>query len=347
MSRELAGELHDAMSLGASLRRQLDQLAVGCVQDGPSEEEGYINLEQVSKFSMVDAADLAKTPPPFLKPEAEEAEEPASSTKAATATEAEEPAISEEAAEPEDRSNSTQASFVVSPVTAQEEEQDEKKQQDASMNHCSGEGYISQAYGNLHQYMDISSTDGVVSEAMAAAAPRSLRTPLPRSPWGTRVRRSAAAALPGVAVSVNLSVRDLFEMKALKRPPPSLRALMEACCILFGIPPAKQVGTSPRTPKSSQLDYWAPARRHLLSDPFLPAKLRDFDASRLTATQRARVLRCMAEPEFSADRVMKCSKAAAELYSWVRTLAERPGFAPGAGGAASARNRTPQHDIAR
>lgn len=292
-SRELASELHDAMTLGASLRRQLEQLA------------------------------------PLMQETTDEC------TNATSAEEAAGIANSAKAAEPEEPINSVEVWLNMSPDDQEEE------QHNASMNQCSGQGYTSQVYISVEPDGEVSGT----SEALTAN-PTSPRATVPVSPRGARVRRNATAALVA-AVSVSLSVRDLSEIKALKRPAPPLRMLMEVCCILFGIPPTKQVGASPRTPRISQLDYWEAARRHLLSDPFLPAKLRDFDASRLTAAQRARVVRCLAEPEFTADRVMNCSKAAAELYFWVRTVAERPGFAPSAGSVALARNRTPQRDTSK
>jgi len=338
MSKELASELQDAMTLGASLRRQLEELAVTRTdgsQETTDEEAWYTNTVLDSQSSPQDACESAVG--------AGESEQPTNST---GGIDAEEPAISEKVAELEEPSDAAAsavaaaaASISAPPVAVQQEEKEEKEK--ASMNQCSTEGYTSQVYIAVEPDGQTSGPPGVL-----ATTPKTPRATLPTSPRGARVRRNATAALVA-AVSVNLSVRDLSEIKALKRPPPPLRMLMEVCCILFGITPTKQVGASPRTPRSSQLDYWEPARRHLLSDPFLPAKLREFDASRLTAAQRARVVRCLAEPEFTADRVMNCSKAAAELYFWVRTVAERPGFAPSAGSVALARNRTPQRDTAR
>jgi len=341
MSRELASELHDAMTLGASLRRQLEQLAATRA-DGSQEttdEEASCSNTLVEDFqtspqdaceSAIEASDIVGCGSAVLHS--------AIADQQLQADEAEEHANSK-AAEPDEHSN--MASISTSPATIPQEEQEEKEQENSSMNQCSGEGYTSQVYISVEPDGDASGA----SEALTAT-PMSPRAALLMSPRGARVRRNATAALVA-AVSVNLSVRDLSEIKALKRPPPPLRMLMEVCCILFGIQPTKQVGAKPGTPRGSQLDFWEPARRHLLSDPFLPAKLREFDASRLTATQRARVVRCLAEPEFTADRVMNCSKAAAELYFWVRTVAERPGFAPSAGSVALARNRTPQRDPPR
>jgi len=70
-------------------------------------------------------------------------------------------------------------------------------------------------------------------------------------------------------------------------------------------------------------DYWEPARRYLLSDPFFLSKLRTYD-DHLTSTQRAKIRKYFKDPEFTAERVRTCSKAAHELYCWVSVLLQDP-----------------------
>jgi len=134
---------------------------------------------------------------------------------------------------------------------------------------------------------------------------------------------SLALALPaaGRRSGTVLSLRDLSEIKTLKKPPPPIRMLMEICCLLFHIKPLKQLDE--KSSKRSILDYWEPARRYLLSDPFFPAKLRMYEASHISHTQRTKIRRYFRDPEFSAERVRNCSKAAFELYDWVRDLVEQ------------------------
>merc|ERR1719305_598275 len=95
--------------------------------------------------------------------------------------------------------------------------------------------------------------------------------------------------------------------------------LMEVCCLLFHIQPVKI--PDERNAKSLyKLDYWEPARRYLLSDPFFLSKLRMYEASTIGQTQRNKIRRYFRDPEFSAERVRNCSKAAFELYMWVQEL---------------------------
>uniref|UniRef100_A0A7S1SII1 Uncharacterized protein n=1 Tax=Alexandrium catenella TaxID=2925 RepID=A0A7S1SII1_ALECA len=117
-----------------------------------------------------------------------------------------------------------------------------------------------------------------------------------------------------------ISMRDLCEIKALKKPPPPIRMLMEVCCLLFGIEPTKHLDE--RTAKGWRIDYWEPARRSLLSDPFFLSKLRTYDEE-LSPAQRAKIRKYFQDPEFTAARVRKCSKAAYELYVWVSRVMAR------------------------
>jgi len=93
---------------------------------------------------------------------------------------------------------------------------------------------------------------------------------------------------------------------------------MEVCCLLFHIQPVKQ-----KDEKSVQgrmkIDYWEPARRYLLSDPFLLSKLRSYDEE-IAPAQKAKIRKYFKDPEFSSERILKCSKAAFELYACVSAL---------------------------
>lgn len=148
---------------------------------------------------------------------------------------------------------------------------------------------------------DTPSTDVAVMGPATASV--DLTAPLPTSD-----------GLPCMGV---LSMRDLSEIKALKKPPPPIRMLMEVCCLLFNIEPMKL--PDEKAPRGWRLDYWEPARRSLLSDPFFLSKLRGFD-DEVQPAQRAKIRRYFQDPEFTADRVRNCSKAAYELYAWVSSL---------------------------
>jgi len=151
-----------------------------------------------------------------------------------------------------------------------------------------------------------------------------VRSPTARSPAATPPSPPALDEAPGEILGggqrryVALSLRDVSEIKCLKKPPPPIRMLMEICCLLFHIKPVKQ--PDEKNSKRYIYDYWEPARRYLLSDPFFPAKLRMYEAEHVSNAQRVKIRRYFQDPEFSAERVRNCSKPAFELYDWVRSL---------------------------
>jgi len=122
---------------------------------------------------------------------------------------------------------------------------------------------------------------------------------------------------PGEQIA-QLSLRDLSEIKALKKPPPPIRMLMEVCCLLFHIQPVKHLDEQ-CVHHRLRTDYWEPARRYLLSDPFLLSKLRSHGKD-VAPAQRAKIKKYFKDPDFSAERMLKCSRAAFELYSCVLRL---------------------------
>ncbi|CAD7968978.1 unnamed protein product [Amoebophrya sp. A25] len=92
-------------------------------------------------------------------------------------------------------------------------------------------------------------------------------TPRPPSP-----RRSTAASICTSADPKNVvSLRDLSELKALKKPPEALRTLFEAICLYLHIEPIKKFDSKSN---KSYLDYWEPSRKMILSDTHLMQRLR-------------------------------------------------------------------------
>eukprot|EP00931_Biecheleriopsis_adriatica_P045052 TRINITY_DN25818_c0_g1_i2.p1 TRINITY_DN25818_c0_g1~~TRINITY_DN25818_c0_g1_i2.p1 ORF type:complete len:882 (-),score=177.30 TRINITY_DN25818_c0_g1_i2:87-2732(-) len=160
------------------------------------------------------------------------------------------------------------------------------------------------------------------SPGLANEASPPARLPDPRIPDASPASASKSLMSPSPKASTRdghgISMRDLCEIKALKKPPPPIRMLMEVCCLLFHIQPVKQPDE-----KSIQgrlrVDYWEPARRYLLSDPFLLSKLRSYDEE-IAPSQRAKINKYFKDPEFSSERVLNCSKAAYELYACVSAL---------------------------
>lgn len=173
------------------------------------------------------------------------------------------------------------------------------------------------AGGLLREWANVYEDPGISSESLDTEW--RLQKPIPGR-W--EVEASPPKESKEEAVTHNqgggLSMRDLSEIKALKKPPPPVRMLMEVCCLLFQIEPVKTFDERAR----KRIDYWEPARRYLLSDPFLLSKLRS--KQDLEPAQRAKIQKYFKDPNFTSERVLKCSKAAYELYACVSSLAKGP-----------------------
>lgn len=180
---------------------------------------------------------------------------------------------------------------------------------------------------SMHRASSAPSIGGQSAGSGPTAGPSSPATPItPGRPSGGRqteewLPNHSTGSSTSTRNSTALSLRDLSEIRTLKKPPPPIRMLMEVCCLLFHIRPIKQPDES--NCKKMCHDYWEPARRYLLSDPFFPSKLRAIDATQFSQAQRAKIRRYFRDPEFTAERVRNCSVAAHALYDWVRVLIEQ------------------------
>eukprot|EP01083_Nonionella_stella_P035109 95902_1 len=91
---------------------------------------------------------------------------------------------------------------------------------------------------------------------------------------------------------------------------------MEAVCILLGVAPVK-VGAI----GEKRLDYWEPAKKHLLGDSKFLNRLREYDKDNIDPDIMAKIqANYTNNPEFEAAKIAKASKAAEGLCRWARAL---------------------------
>mmetsp|Transcript_16966 Transcript_16966/g.37372 ORF Transcript_16966/g.37372 Transcript_16966/m.37372 type:complete len:456 (-) Transcript_16966:12-1379(-) len=129
------------------------------------------------------------------------------------------------------------------------------------------------------------------------------------SPGKRRIRR------PSAARGRRIGVRELAEIKKIPNPPPSVRLVLEVVCVIFGVKPGKARGSAP-----GDFDYWEPAKKYLIADPFFLTKLNNFEG--LTPSLWRRVSKYFENPLFQGERVKAASRGAFALYSWILEVAE-------------------------
>ena len=124
-----------------------------------------------------------------------------------------------------------------------------------------------------------------------------------------------AEALPALEAAMKalktLNKSDIAEMKAMKSPPPGVKLVLEAVCILKSVAPIKVKGV---------LDYWAASQKSLLGDPKFLQSLHDFDKDNIPQPIIDKIIPYTQNPDFEPSAIKKVSIAAMSLCLWVRAM---------------------------
>eukprot|EP00049_Salpingoeca_infusionum_P016530 m.339145 g.339145 ORF g.339145 m.339145 type:complete len:4022 (-) comp16092_c0_seq1:259-12324(-) len=115
-----------------------------------------------------------------------------------------------------------------------------------------------------------------------------------------------------------LTSSDVTVVKSMKSPPPGVKLVMEAVCILKGEKPDKV--NDPGGSGKKVLDYWGPSKR-LLGDMKFLQSLRDYDKDNIPAKAIKEIReKYVTNEEFVPEKVAKASSAAEGLCKWVRAM---------------------------
>ncbi|MBZ3886078.1 Dynein heavy chain 1, axonemal [Sciurus carolinensis] len=139
----------------------------------------------------------------------------------------------------------------------------------------------------------------------------------------------ALPALDAALASLrNLNKSDVTEVRAMQRPPPGVKLVIEAVCIMKGIKPKKVPGEKPGTKVD---DYWEPGKG-LLQDPgrFLESLFK-YDKVNMPGTWATKgdnigdmVIKAIQpyidNEEFQPAAIAKVSKACTSICQWVRAM---------------------------
>ncbi|ERE91881.1 dynein heavy chain 1, axonemal-like protein [Cricetulus griseus] len=128
----------------------------------------------------------------------------------------------------------------------------------------------------------------------------------------------ALPALDAALASLrNLNKNDVTEVRAMQRPPPGVKLVIEAVCIMKGIKPKKIPGDKPG---SKVDDYWEPGKG-LLQDPgrFLESLFK-FDKDNIGDAIIKAIQPYIDNEEFQPAAIAKVSKACTSICQWVRAM---------------------------
>ncbi|XP_051667332.1 dynein axonemal heavy chain 1 [Manacus candei] len=134
-------------------------------------------------------------------------------------------------------------------------------------------------------------------------------------------QKDLAEALPALDAALaslkNLNRNDVTEVRALQRPPPGVKIVIEAVCIMQGKKPKKVAGEKIGTKVD---DYWEPGRA-LLQDPvqFLNS-LTEYDKDNISDNVIKAIQPYIDNEEFQPAAIAKVSKACTSICQWVRAM---------------------------
>ena len=100
----------------------------------------------------------------------------------------------------------------------------------------------------------------------------------------------------------SLSKADITEVKSFQQPPPAVRVVMEAVCILLGEKPD-----------------WDSAKKVLSNINFI-SLLREYDKDNIPAVRLKKVHQYIVDPMMAVDNVSKVSRAATSMCMWVHAM---------------------------
>ena len=131
-----------------------------------------------------------------------------------------------------------------------------------------------------------------------------------------------AEAIPALESALSaldtLKQADITVLKSMKSPPPGVKLVMEAICIMKDIKPVKIPDPSGNGKKID--DYWGPSK-NLLGDMKFLEGLKTYDKDNIPISIM-KVIRAkyMENPEFDPEKIKNASSAAEGLCRWVRAL---------------------------
>ncbi|NXD64149.1 DYH1 protein, partial [Eolophus roseicapillus] len=134
-------------------------------------------------------------------------------------------------------------------------------------------------------------------------------------------QRDLDEALPALDAALaslrNLNKSDVTEVRAMQRPPPGVKMVIEAVCIMKGVKPKKVAGEKLG---SKVDDYWEPGRG-LLQDPgkFLDSLFR-YDKDNIPDSVIKAIQPYIDNQEFQPAAIAKVSKACTSICQWVRAM---------------------------
>nr|CAH8846959.1 unnamed protein product [Trichobilharzia regenti] len=135
-------------------------------------------------------------------------------------------------------------------------------------------------------------------------------------------RADLAEAQPALEAALcaldTLKPSDITIVKSMQNPPPGVKLVMEAVCVMRDIKPDKVNDPSGSGKKIN--DYWGPSKK-LLGDLNFLTLLKEYDKDNINPAIMLRIRKdFMTNPEFDPVKVARASSAAEGLCKWILAM---------------------------
>ncbi|XP_033990468.1 LOW QUALITY PROTEIN: dynein heavy chain 7, axonemal [Trematomus bernacchii] len=166
-----------------------------------------------------------------------------------------------------------------------------------------------------HESVEVAETEKVVKVDEAVANEQAMAAKAIKDECDADLEEAMPILESALSALNTLTNQDITVVKSMKSPPPAVKLVMEAICILKGIKPDRVPDPSGSGKKVE--DFWGPAKKILGEMKFLQS-LHEYDKDNIPPSYIAIIRnKYITNPDFVPEKIRTASTAAEGLCKWV------------------------------
>uniref|UniRef100_A0A3P8WKL1 Dynein axonemal heavy chain 7 n=1 Tax=Cynoglossus semilaevis TaxID=244447 RepID=A0A3P8WKL1_CYNSE len=166
-----------------------------------------------------------------------------------------------------------------------------------------------------HESVEVAETEKVVKTDEAVANRQATAAKAIKDECDADLAEAMPVLESALAALNTLTTQDITVVKSMKSPPPAVKLVMEAICILKGLKPDRVPDPSGSGKKVE--DFWGPAKK-LLGDIKFLQSLKEYDKDNIPASLISIIRsKYITNPDFVPEKIRTASTAAEGLCKWV------------------------------
>ncbi|XP_049904030.1 dynein axonemal heavy chain 7 [Epinephelus moara] len=166
-----------------------------------------------------------------------------------------------------------------------------------------------------HESVEVAETEKVVKIDEAVANEQAMAAKAIKDECDADLAEAMPILESALSALNTLTNQDITVVKSMKSPPPAVKLVMEAICILKGIKPDRV--PDPSGPGKKVEDFWGPAKK-LLGDMRFLQSLHEYDKDNIPPNLIAIIRnKYITNPDFVPEKIRTASTAAEGMCKWV------------------------------